>query len=151
MKRGFTLIETVISLALVAILIVAVSGVNMMSIRVNSKTRGRDSAFNTARGICEIFRSENEVYEEYGIWVYKYIDDIGEIGSIKWIFQNRDGTAAGEELTATGGNKRYTVFLRLERGSLNGGGAQSPGFKILRVKVFERNRENSPVSLAYSK
>lgn len=150
MKRGFTLIETVISLALVAILIVVVSGVNMMSIRVNSITRGRDSAFNTARGICEIFRSEDEVYEEYDKWVFKYINDAGEIESIKWIFNNRDGISENGKLAAGGSDKRYTVLVKLEKSSINGA-LTAPTFKILRVKVVEKGREKSPVTLVYAK
>lgn len=152
MKRGFTLIETIISIGLITMLIIAVSSVNMMSVKMNASTRGRDSAFNIARGICEVFRSEDEIYEEYNVRVYKYIDDINEISNIKYLFENRDGNAS-DDSTAIGGNtKRYTVFIELEKSIINGGElSSSPRFKKLKVKVVERGREKSPVTLVYAR
>jgi prepilin-type N-terminal cleavage/methylation domain-containing protein len=112
MRRGFTLIEVVVSAALISILILAISSSNLMSVKINRITRVRDGAFNLARGICEMYKVQDisDSYYNSGA-VFKYINSSEEIEHLKALFDNSDGVYTGQELSTSSRSEGYIVIL----------------------------------------
>ncbi|EYE89734.1 hypothetical protein Q428_01390 [Fervidicella metallireducens AeB] len=152
-NKGFTLVEVIVSIALLAILLISVSILNLMSIRMNIAARQRDKVFYIAKGICEIYSSEDINFtEDLYKSVYKGIDDLSEVTGIVDIFKNNDGICTGveDEIPAVG--KKYMVLLSLQKSlqNSNNGGA-SIRLNILRVRVLEVGENQNSVTLTYVK
>lgn len=120
MKKGFTLIEAIITVAMVSLLILAISGLTSMSIRTNIKASKRDESFNIARGICEIYKANTDNYSvaETEISIYKYINSLLDIQSINEIIRSKDGDYLEEDYDeVVNGNNglKYTLILKIKR------------------------------------
>lgn len=147
MKKGFTLIETIVSIGLVAMLVVVLSGLNLMSIKVNYQTKSRDGSFNLARGICEVFKSENGIYgRSEAVRIFKYIDDVSEIKNIGEIIINADGSFEEISLCYISDSKRFTAFIEIEEMNF-GIEYEDSKFLMLRVTVYQGTRDNAPAVL----
>lgn len=153
MKKGFTLVEVIVSIALLAILLISVSFLNLMSIRMNIEARQRDKVFYIAKGICEMYRAEDIRFtEDLYKSVYKGIDDLSEVTGIVDILKNNDGIYNDGDNIVPVVEKKYIVLLSLQKGISNSNnGLADTSLNILRVKVLEVGKIQSSVTLTYVK
>lgn len=149
MRRGFTLIEVIISVALVAILILTVSSMNLFSVRTNRSTRGRDGAFNLARGLCELYKVqelEDSLYNHGA--VFKYLSSIEDIENINDIFEDSEGIYTGQELIVPSRSEGYVAVLEAVRVYAPPASSYPvPEVISLRVTVRENRTRGTIVSL----
>lgn len=120
MKKGFTLIEVIVAIAAAALLILAISGLTGISLRMNRETSVSDEGFNIARSICEMYKSEDDMYSGTGdeIYVFKYINNLSDIHSVKGIIQNKDGDfyeGNYEDIITEGSDFKYTLILKIKK------------------------------------
>lgn len=136
-KKGFLLVEALISLMLIGILIVTVCSINLTAAKIKSVSKKKDEAFNTARGICEMYKSERGEFKDGDYkTLYKPINSIDEITSIDDIIKN--GTGAYSSLdSAVLNNKKYVVMINLAKKSGRSITKGSiPNIDVLKVKVY---------------
>lgn len=120
MKKGFTLIEVIVAIAMISLLILAITGLTSMSIKMNLEANKRDESFNVARSICEIYKSSSDTYSsvETEVNIYKYINSLSEVQSINHIIENKDGyyNEANYNEVINGNNCfKYTLILKIKR------------------------------------
>jgi prepilin-type N-terminal cleavage/methylation domain-containing protein len=77
MKKGFTLIEVVVSLLIISIFLVVIFNENSSVFSTNAFTKNKDVEYNLARGICEKFRSEEGAVQSKAVVIY--LDNLLEI------------------------------------------------------------------------
>jgi prepilin-type N-terminal cleavage/methylation domain-containing protein len=120
MKKGFTLIEVIISIALVCILILAIAGLSVMSAKTAQTAKERDEVFNIARSICEIYKSNSSFYSSPGseVNIYKYINNVSDIEGINSLINNRDGYYSESnfnQIINANQTFKYTLILKIKR------------------------------------
>lgn len=120
MKKGFTLIEIIISIALISLLILSISGLISISIKMNLEADKRDKCFNIAGSICEIYKAASDTYSNSGteISIYKYINDLSDFQSINNVIQNKDGEYTESNFTEIINNSngfKYTLILKIKK------------------------------------
>lgn len=135
MKKGFTLIEVVIALAIIAILVLAISSSNLTNAKTNRVTANREDSFSIAKAICEKYKSEKYIVNDKKVVIYvDNLDDLNQVinsnsGSAAWVVNNGVGiTNTSYDYIKSGNisNKKYAVLMEGSRGELN----------ALRVTVF---------------
>lgn len=141
-SSGFTLIEIIISIALIAMLAVGIASINTLSIKLGAKGRKKDIAYNIARSICELYKSDGTLYSlaASDINVYKYINSMDDITSIEHLILNSDGVYSEEDreqIINEGGNEGYTVIIKIRKVSLN------PEMEAIFTKVIENGGEET--------
>jgi prepilin-type N-terminal cleavage/methylation domain-containing protein len=77
MKKGFTLIEVVVSLMIISIFLAVIINENSSVFSANAFTKNRDVEYNLARGICEKFKSEAGVVQSKTVVIY--LDNLLEL------------------------------------------------------------------------
>jgi prepilin-type N-terminal cleavage/methylation domain-containing protein len=143
-KKGFSLIETVVSAALIAILIVAISALNLTNIKTYYINSDKDESFNIARGICEMFKSEEEVIPHKCVVSYiNHIDDISDnISDIVQAEHNLVNINFEQISNNNLGKKRYALIIET---SVNN------QLNVLRVTVISMNEFNNTLNLMVTK
>lgn len=76
MRKGFTLIETIIISSIISIIFICVCNLHIRAIDISRSTKERDEAFNIARSVCEIYKSRYvEISNDYTAF---YVNDVYE-------------------------------------------------------------------------
>lgn len=70
MKRGFTLIEMVVSTALILIIVTVISSLNIININMNRVTTQKDEQLNIVRAVCEKFKCETGEVTDKNVVIY---------------------------------------------------------------------------------
>lgn len=120
MKKGFTLIETIIAIAMISFLILAISGLTSLSIKMNLEANRKDEIFNIARSICEIYKSNMDNYSSDGteINIYKYVNNLSDIQSINNLILNKDGNyneSNYNNIINSNNGFKYTLILKIKK------------------------------------
>lgn len=141
-KGGFILIEVILSLALIAIFVGTICSITLSAARIKAISEKKDDAFNIARGICEMFKSETgEFLDADYRTLYKPIDNLSEIDSIEDIMKN--GIESYNSLNlAVEKNRKYVLMLNLSKKTGTGiTKGNTPDIDILKVKVYIIGRD----------
>lgn len=149
-KKGFTLIETIISMMLISLLILLICCINLYALKLNKAARKNDNAFNIARGVCEMFKKEELSISSLNIYVT--LDDVEEIGSLNDVlapgfikFYNLDSAFYSC-------SKKYILELDIcikQGTSING--EAMPNQCILKASVYSGIDKTRLVTLTYGK
>lgn len=136
-KKGFTLIETIVSMMLISLLILLACCMNLFALKLFKMTRKNDDAFNIARGACEMFKKEELSLEGDLLNIYIALNEVGEIESLNEALG--PGFIKFDTLDAAfcGCNKKYILELDIyikQGTSING--ASMPNMKILRASIY---------------
>lgn len=136
-KKGFTIIETIISIMLISLLILLVCCMNLFSLKLFKMTRNNDNAFNIARGVCEMFKKEELSLYGDSLNIYITLNDVGEIESLNEVLGS--GFIKFDTLDSAfcSCNKKYILELDIyikQGTSING--AIMPNIKILRTSIY---------------
>lgn len=136
-KKGFALIEVLLSIMLIGILIATICSINLSAAKIKAMSRKKDEAFNIARGVCEMFKSERREFKEDDYkTLYKPVNSIDEIESIEGIFKNEVESCNSLNI-ATAKNKKYVVMINLSKKIAAGiTKGSTPNIDILNVQVY---------------
>lgn len=139
-KKGFTIVEVIISIAILAILILVIGNSNITTFKINGRVRKRDKLFNTAKGICELYKAWNiDAYDGSYKKVYYNYNDIYDIEGLEYLFLNGDMEYKSD------GN-RYTLLLELSRLPIAGDiGESSIDINLLKVTVYDNQKGDNIV------
>lgn len=140
MRRGFTLIEIIVSLMILSIVLGILLNGNYSIYNTNALTKNRDVEFNLARSICEKFRSETGVIQSKTIVFY--LDNVSELPfSISDSINDRGNETITDYGTLINNNLLDKSFAAVLEGN------ESEYIYILRVKVISMLRWDSGVVL----
>jgi prepilin-type N-terminal cleavage/methylation domain-containing protein len=128
MKKGFTLIEVVIAIAIIAMLVLAISSLNLTNAKTNRTTANREDSFSIAKAVCEKYKSEKYIVDNRKVMIY-----VNNLEELNQVFNSYSGSAAqvvnkGPEITDTSynsiksgniSNKKYAVLMQGSKGELN--------------------------------
>lgn len=150
MKKGFTLIEVIITIAMISLLILSISCLTSLSIKINLKADRRDEIFNIARSVCEIYKSDSNYYSNIGtdINIYKYVNSLTDIQSINNLILNKNGNYIEpnyNEIINDGKVYKYTLILKIKR-ILNTG-----NMEMLCIEVIRNGEELMKISMNAAK
>lgn len=136
-KKGFALIEVLISIVLIGILIATICSINLSAAKIKAMSRKKDEAFNLARGVCEMFKSERREFKEDDYkTLYKPVNSIDDIESIEGILKNEVESCNSLNIAATK-NKKYVVMIILSKKIATGiTKGSAPNIDILNVQVY---------------
>lgn len=140
MRKGLTLIEIVVSAALISIVIIAISALNLTNIKTNNINKENDEAFNIARSVCEMFKSECELVPNKSVVAYiDRLDDINDSISgmilIEPDLRNKDFE---QIMNSNLNKKKYALLIET---SLNN------QFNVLKVTVISMNELRNTIDL----
>jgi prepilin-type N-terminal cleavage/methylation domain-containing protein len=140
MRKGFTLIEIVVSAALISIVIIAISALNLINIKTSIISYEKDEAFNIARGVCEMFKCEGEVMPQKN--VVAYINHLGDIQNNVSYIVNTEPEIVNKDFEQIKSNNlgkdRFALLIET---------SVQQGFNILKVTVISMNEFYNAVSL----
>lgn len=150
MKKGFTLIEVIIAISMIALLILVISGLSSMSIKMNQETNKMDESFNIARSICEMYKSNADNYSIIGteINIYKYINNLSDINSINNLITNKNGNydvSEFDEITNSNTGFKYTLILKIKRIS------NPENMEVLWIEVVKNDEKHMKISMNAAK
>lgn len=140
MRKGFTLLEVVICIAIIAIIVLPLATLNMSNIRQNKTTFNREEAYSIAKAACEKFKSEALLVNDSSVTLYvNSVDDLYQM-----LTAHSDSIVrlinGGTSMTDNTG-KKYSITLKGVRGDLN----------ILNVTVAALDSYKGSVKLKASK
>lgn len=139
-KNGFTMVEAVVSTAIIAILLLSISSSNLLSIRTSEDTIQMDEEFNIARSICEEFKCEN--VNVGNSQTVLYIDNLSEIPQdIVGIINNSEKINTIDYMSIKQRNtcnKKYALLIK---------GFQNNMLYGIDVTIFSMNNENKGIKL----
>lgn len=76
MKKGFTLIEVIVTLFILCMISTPIFDANFISYSTSENTKLREREYNITRSLCEIYKSETEVIGNKTVVIY--INDLSE-------------------------------------------------------------------------
>lgn len=120
MKKGFTFIEVIISVLIISLLVLAISGLTSMSIKMNLESTEMDERFNLVRSVCEMYKSNTDNYSNPGaeINIYKYINNLSDIQSISDLIINKNGDYNDSDFNRIINGSvgfKYTLILKIKK------------------------------------
>lgn len=150
MKKGFTVIEVIVAVSVIAMLILVISGLTSMSIKMNLQTSRLDESFNIASSICEIYKSNTDTYSsiENEVKIYKYINSLSDIQSINNLILNKTGDYTETNLDGIiNGNTgfKYTLILKIKKIS------SAEGMEALWIQVIKNDGKQIKISMNAAK
>lgn len=137
MKKGFTLVEVVVSIAIIAILILSIASLNMSSIRTNKMVRQKDNAYNIAKAICEMYKSDNDCSYVPGSTTV-HINSIDDIKDINTLITSPD----------TDASKKYIVLIEFTQTDAAG---DKPVLLVMHVTVTNNDSDKKTVKMMEAK
>lgn len=114
-KKGFVFIEIIISIMAISMLVVVICSINIMVLRINVMNKKSGEAFNIARGVCELFKAENNEFSDDELsTLYIPVQSLDDIESIDEIFKNINMFPKSLN-SAVEGKKKYVLMLNLSK------------------------------------
>ncbi|TDT61965.1 prepilin-type N-terminal cleavage/methylation domain-containing protein [Fonticella tunisiensis] len=149
MEKGFTLIEVVASIAIIAMLVLAIGALNSGNIKTNKTTLNRDSSFNIAMAICEKFKSEATTVDEKTAVLY--INSLNDLDGyiITDLVNSTTETPNTDIQSIRDGNSSHKLYAVVIEGFNKTIGGVN--LNMLKVKVITMDKENNGVTLQVSK
>jgi prepilin-type N-terminal cleavage/methylation domain-containing protein len=151
MKKGFTLVEVIISIALIAILVLSISSLNAMSFKTNKMVRQRDNAYNIAKAICEAYKADKHSYSLSTTKAYANIESLNDID-----ITNVDNMVSGmtecngvaDDAVPVDTSKKYNVIIEFENTTAS---YNKPLLHIIHVTVTNNDNDKKKVKLSEAK
>lgn len=128
-KKGFTLIEAAAAAAVISSILISICNLYIRNINIYKMSEEKDTAFNIARTVCEIYKSESKnINNEF---TALYVNDIEEIPTDLNMLVNKSTSISKDDIDTVINlnfqNKSYGVIVKEFKGI---------DFKGIRVKVI---------------
>lgn len=141
-NKGFTLIEVVIAILVLAIIIIPIFNINFMAYKNTYNTLNKDKEYNITRSICEKFNGETGIIQNKTVVIY--LNDINEITQAMSVTNTIANEISFSNIDYDNiknnnfNNKRYAIIMN---------GLQTEYLSVLRVTTLSMGKSDNGVSL----